>query len=115
MRTQVPDKIGGSDGFCLTTFQSWNLENESHYDKNDYSLCIVHWTSQDEQDHPGWFFVLPSLKTKYQGKEYQGIAIKLCHGISIEWDGRKVRHCSTSPLNHKDVQTFGTWFGVTAS
>jgi hypothetical protein len=32
-----------------------------------------------------------------QGKqiEFQGIAVKLGHGVAISWDGRKIRHCTS--------------------
>ena len=43
-------------------------------------------------------------------KKFSAVAIRLRDGTGIEWNGRKLRHCSTSPTN--GINVFGTFFGI---
>jgi hypothetical protein len=45
-------------------------------------------------------------------KDFAGMAVKLRHGAGIEWDGRHVFQCSTSPKG-KTINVQGTFFGIT--
>ncbi len=49
-----------------------------------------------------WYFVLPNVfgKKNGSGKTYNGMAIRLTHGVLISWDGRLIRHC-TSMMDRK--------------
>ena len=102
--------------FCLlghTMDLSVNLENASHFDVNDASQGFSVWT----EDYPGgnktWYFVLPNLRGKFpdSDREYQGVAIKLSHGVLISWDGRVVRHC-TSVRDEPNGDVCGTFFAA---
>lgn len=110
----VPDKIGGKKGLCCEMVQSQHaLVTEPHVDL-DCSKCLSIWTVESGKDlqPEGWYFVLPYMTCKVDGKMFSGIAIKLRHGTGIEWDGRYLFHCSTSP-NDKTINVHGTFFGVT--
>ena len=45
------------------------------------------------------------MKIFKDGKTYNGLRIKLCHGAVVEWDGRIFKHCTTitDPGEHNDV------------
>lgn len=110
----IPAVIGGQEGLCCEMVQSQHaLVTEPHVDL-DYSKCISIWTVEPgkELKTKGWFFVLPYLTCNVDGKEFTGIAVKLRHGAGIEWDGRYVFHCSTSPKD-ETINVHGTFFGIT--
>lgn len=109
-KIKIPDFLGGEDGLCHQMVQSGHgFYCEAHFDLDvsDYSFAI--WNSEDGSHPKGWYFLLPDVSGKVNGKEYEGIAIRLRDGVGIEWNGRSLHHCSTSPDN-KNV--FGTFFGV---
>ena len=41
----------------------------------------------------------------------KGVAIKLCHGLLIEWNGTKVKHCTMVPIISKETNLFGIMLG----
>lgn len=112
LRRSIPEEIGGDHGLCCELIQSQDsLTSESHVDE-DVSKCVAIWTAGNPSmanDTDGFFFVLPYVK--YGG--HKGVAIKGRHGVAIEWDGRTLFHCSTSP-NDRRVNMLGTFFGITA-
>jgi hypothetical protein len=64
--------------------------NASHYDPNtgaSYSYAAI-WSCQHNEDGVGnWYFVLPNLiGYNEDGTCFQGIAIRLQHGVVIAWD-----------------------------
>ena len=106
----VPGFLGGADGLCDNLIQSKALENEYHVDL-DMSKCLSIWTTEADDgvtDPKGWYFVMPFLTCEVKGRKYKGIAVRLEHGVGIEWDGRELFHCSTAP----NVGVNGTYFGV---
>jgi hypothetical protein len=91
LERRVPDYLGGRDGVCPEMVQSQkNLVTEANVDL-DHSKCFSMWSVQqgEKANTDGWYFVLPHLTCEYYRKQYHGIAIKLEHGVGIEWDGRK--------------------------
>ena len=56
----------------------------------------------------GWAFILPNVTR--DGKK--AIAIKLCHGRSIEWDGWLIRHCSTLGSKGTENNVYGYYNGA---
>jgi hypothetical protein len=110
----IPEIIGGKHGLCSEMVQSQHaLVTEPHVDI-DSSKCLSIWTVEPgkETRTDGWYFVLPYLTCRFNGKEFNGVAVKLRHGTGIEWDGRFLFHCSTAP-NDKRVNVHGTYFGMT--
>ena len=110
---KVPDFLGGANGLCDNLVQSKALENEYHVDL-DMSKCLSIWTTEAEDgvaDPKGWYFVMPFLTCKVDGRTYKGIAVRLQHGVGIEWDGRVLFHCSTAPTD-RSIGVNGTYFGV---
>lgn len=122
---KVPREIGGDDGLCMNIIQSGsglrnkggpmkgdNFTVECHVDSKDLSkYCASIWTSSDSSDPAGWYFVLPFLTCVHNGKKYEGIAIRLRHGVGIEWAGRNLFHCSTAP-DTCGIDVNGTFYGV---
>lgn len=109
-KIENPDFLGGEAGLCNQMVQSGHgFYCEAHFDLDvsEYSISI--WNSEDGTDPEGWYFVLPIVGGKYGGKGYKGVAIRLRDGVGIEWNGRSLRHCSTSP---KKKNVFGTFFGI---
>ena len=89
--------LGMDGGICRVAHSmdvSINLANSSHYDSNDASQGLTIWTEEYPGTTKDWYFVLPNMRGKFPGtdREYNGIAIKLSHGVLIGWDGRLMRH-----------------------
>lgn len=89
---------------------SVNLANASHYDVNDASQGFSIWTEDEPGTTEDWYFLLPNVYGQIPGtkKTYNGLAIRLTHGVLVCWDGRVVRHC-TSMMNRKS-NVYGTFF-----
>ena len=87
---------------------SKDLGNEPHFDVNDAGPGISIWLMEcPEKKHEDWYFLLPNCSV--QGSK--GVAIKLYHGTIIEWDGRKVKHCTAHPGTVIDNALFGLSMG----
>jgi hypothetical protein len=74
-----------------------NLSNSSHYDIHDASVGFAVWTkTAGASKH--WYFVLPNVygrSKQIRGGHFNGVAIRLRHGMAISWDGRVIRHCTS--------------------
>ena len=116
---QVPcdDMRGKHDcGMCTQDF-SINLTNSSHYDVGDASRGYAVWVEggavRGKSGNDGWYFVLPNVVvvSGQEGGECEkgGIAIRLGHGVTISWDGRVLRHCTSQPIA---MSQEGNRFGV---
>mmetsp|Transcript_17622 Transcript_17622/g.24509 ORF Transcript_17622/g.24509 Transcript_17622/m.24509 type:complete len:159 (-) Transcript_17622:72-548(-) len=85
-----------------------NQVNAAHIDCQDRSVSLSTWV----EDHPGtakgWAFILPNV-TRDSAK---AIAIKLKHGLSIEWDGRLIHHCSTLLEKGERNNVYGYYHGA---
>lgn len=124
-KMQIPTEIGGDNGICMCIIQSGsglrqkggpmegeNFTVECHVDSKDLSeYCASIWTSSDSSDPAGWYFVLPFLTCVHNGVTYEGIAVRLRHGVGIEWSGRYLFHCSTAP-DTCGIDVNGTFYGV---
>jgi hypothetical protein len=112
LKKSVPLDLGGSDGLVDDLFQSgYNLVNEPHVDMDISDYCFNVWSSSDESDPDGWYFVFPYLMGKDGNKKFKGVAIRLRNGLGIEWNGRQLFHCSTAPYETTTTVN-GTFFGV---
>jgi hypothetical protein len=72
---------------------SINLRNASHFDNGDIRYGVGIWLSRNESEFKNWFFLLPN--TSINGSK--GAAIKLYHGLMIEWNGTMVKYCTMDP------------------
>ena len=88
-------EMGGRMGVSSTGDQSDGLGNASHFDINDASQGFSVWAEEKEGATLNWYFLLPNVTVIHEGKTYNGVAIRLAHGVAITWDGRLVRHCSS--------------------
>ena len=86
---------------------SVNLVNAPHFDMGDYGYGIGLWLSSDSMPNPNWYFILPNASINGS----HGVAIKLDHGIMIEWNGTEIKHCSSDPGYNKNQTLFGTFIG----
>jgi hypothetical protein len=111
----IPDELGGTEGLSCEIIQSQHsLITESHADQ-DQSKCIAIWSVKGgrKMKPDGAYFVLPHLTCTIEGKQYSGVAIPIKHGLAVEWEGRSIFHCFTSPTDEK-VNIYGTFFGITS-
>ena len=97
--------------YARTFDMSFNLSNPAHFDNGDISSGVSIWlrkntTSSTNMDD-NWWFVLPNLRTT---ENMNGIAIKLSHGLCIEWDGRVIKHCSSIPKVPQNDSFIGAFF-----
>lgn len=82
--------MGGREGPGSCVMISQDLCNTSHVDHKDESMSFGVWTEEIPGKAKEWFFVLPNVSI--QGSS--GVAIRLYSGCAIEWDGRKLQHCT---------------------
>ena len=79
---------------------SCDLANASHMDVNDAGPGFAVWTETFPGSAKNWYFVLPNVygvdRRTEKTRQFAGVAIRLNHGVAVSWDGRQVRHCSTS-------------------
>ena len=85
---------------------SWQLGNEPFVDPKDNGLSVVVWVvvlnEIDMNEVPQyWRFVLQNLRTTEGDKQHDGVSVHLSHGIVIIYDGKKVRHTTTIPLDER--------------
>jgi hypothetical protein len=117
----IPEMSGGTgDGeqrvgmhrISTTMDLSVNLANASHYDVNDASQGFSIWTEDKPGTTANWYFVLPNVYGHILGgnETYNGLAIKLTHGVLISWDGRVIRHCTS--MMERISNVYGTFFAV---
>ena len=93
----VPPMDGdGVECVGYTIDMSVNLGNASHYDIHDASQGYAVWTEDNPSVGFNWYFILPNVHgVKPDGATFSGLAVRLCHGAAISWDGRVLRHCSS--------------------
>ena len=98
------------------------LCNASHYDVNDGSVGFAVWTESNPGSTHNWYFVLPNVfgssvrRVGESASPFNGVAIKLTHGMAICWDGRLIRHC-TSVMSFdrpRGQHAFGTFCSAKA-
>jgi hypothetical protein len=88
-------EMGGSDGVTKSINVSVNLGNTPHYDNGDLGIGFGVWFEDIPGSARNWYFMLPNVLVTHNGKVYEGVRIKLGHGVAISWDGVAVRHCTT--------------------
>jgi len=90
---------------CIpTSAVSKNLGNPPHYDKKDGHRGYAMWIADGMMNQvSSWWFVLPM----------HGIAVELCDGVIISWNGSEVMHCSSVPCASCDV--YSVWCSVPKS
>ena len=111
---------GGSYKVSTSMDLSVNLSNASHYDVHDASQGFSIWTEDSPGSTKNWFFVLPNVYGAKPGTRdsYNGLVIRLCHGVLISWDGRIIRHCTSvmerkAPGGKKQAHNvYGTFFAA---
>lgn len=84
---------------------SYNLANPAHLDPADDGRSHAVWIRRmhTAAEPQGWYFLLPDV----------GLAIQLCNGACISWDGRQTRHCTSiaSCIKQND-ELYGYYFGL---
>jgi hypothetical protein len=99
--------------------------NANHFDPGDGNkgYVIFHCKQHGMDGVLNWYFLFPSLIWKREDDTsiFQGVAIKLYHGVKIAFDGRVLRHCTSITegvcIPHKDKASvtphgFGTYSGT---
>ena len=99
---------GMEDCIVSEIISAKNQINAAHVDCNDKSMSLSTWVEEKPGTATGWAFILPNVTR--DGKK--AIAIKLCHGRSIEWDGRLIRHCSTLGSKGTENNVYGYYNGA---
>lgn len=81
------------------------MANAAHVDPNDGGRCHAVWlrTKFLEAEPKNWYMLFPDV----------GLAIQLCHGACLSWDGREARHCTSvaQKTTEQDV-LFSYFFGL---
>ena len=83
---------------------SVNLGNYPHFIINDAGVGIIIWVMKNpKNENEDLSFILPNCSVNGS----KGVAVKLHHGIMIEWDGLVLKHCTTHPGSVSDNTLFG--------
>ena len=85
---------------CYIT--SKNLSNSEHLDTNDCSRSYAFWVT--EHDYEGAYLLFPQW----------GLAIDLCHGRYISWNGKECAHCTSVPKKSDNGVTMDIYSLFTA-
>ena len=114
---EIPDELGGNNGFSSNIAISVDLENAAHVDINDASVCLVAFAETLPHSTSDWFFVFPDILLRVDGRSYNGLVVKLTHGVTILFDGRVIRHCTSRHNRSKSTKgeeghTVGWFFGT---
>ena len=110
-----PSYMGGEQGVSSSMVVSVDLANATHYDINDASMCFAIFAETKPYTTRGWFFTLPNVLVKFQNRTYHGLALKLCHGACIHWDGRIIRHgTSVHKCPTSEDHTLGFFWGASS-
>ena len=90
IKSENISKIMGGSWFGIVPGGSFSidLENSDHLDLSDSSRSITTWKEKNDGEYKNWKFLLTFVGEK-------GVAIELCSGTTIEWDGRIIRHCTS--------------------
>jgi hypothetical protein len=95
----VPMDGDGVHRVGYTVDMSVDLGNASHVDFNDGSQGFSLWGEEFPGRATNWFLVMPNIHgMRPRGDEwisFDGLAIKITDGVSISWDGRNIRHCTS--------------------
>lgn len=81
---------------------SKNLSNAAHLDPGDNGRSHAVWmrTNYMAKEPEGWYLLFPDV----------GLAIELCHGACVSWDGRMTRHCTSIPHSMAAQDTLYSYF-----
>ena len=94
---------------------SVDLGNTSHVDVHDGSQGYSVWGEEFPGRGTNWFLVLPNvygLRPDPDGDDwirFEGLAIRITDGVSVSWDGRDIRHCTS--LSEPDGPPVGEGIG----
>ena len=84
---------------------STDLANLAHLDPGDAGRSHAVWKRllYQQPEPTGWYFLFPDV----------GLALELCNGACISWDGRQARHCTSiaSHMHSKDM-LLSYYFGL---
>ena len=80
-----------SESLTCEFVRSCDLINSSHYDCADLANGIVTWIEHIPGLCKNWFFVMENVTM--DGK--RGLVIPIYHGLSLAWNGKIIRHCSS--------------------
>ena len=98
--------------YTRTFDMSYNLSNPGHLDSGDISSGVSIWlrkkSSTLTSPSDNWWMVFPNLTTRKDNKK--GVAIELSNGLAIQWDGRKVKHCTAIPSVPEGDSLIGAFF-----
>jgi hypothetical protein len=115
----VPPMDGeGGRRVGYTVDVSVDLGNTSHVDIHDASQGYSLWGEDFRGRGTNWFLVLPNIYGKRPNPnpdgdawiQFKGLAIRITDGVSVSWDGRDIRHCTS--LSEPDGPTVGEVGGV---
>ena len=106
---EIPEVMGGKDGLAPFGVCSCDLGNPSHIDCQDGTRSGSLWREKIPGRAKGWYFLMPNV----HNGDGRPIAIELFDGIVIVWDGRIIRHCSSSPSVGEKNRVNGIFWGTT--
>jgi hypothetical protein len=104
----------GGQQVGYTVDVSVDLGNTSHYDFNDASQGYSLWGEEIPGKGTNWYLVMPNIHGVRPGENsewvrFDGLAILITHGVSISWDGRDIRHCTSVSEADGNAMAEGDW------
>ena len=113
----LPPYIDDEEVISPRVVISWQLGNEPHVDPKDNGVSVVVWVVSldniDLDEVPSdWRFIIQNLRTTVNGEQRDGVSIQLFHSIVIKYDGNKIRHATSVPLDERYTR-YGVFHGST--
>ena len=102
LQQQIREVFVDCNNAPLCYITSKNLSNSEHLDTNDCSRSYAFWVT--EHDYEGAYLLFPQW----------GLAIELCHGRYISWNGKECAHCTSVPKKSDNGVTMDIYSLFTA-
>ena len=84
----------------------------AHYNINDASVGFAVWSETQPGGSAGWYFVLSNVYGAHplhpKNSTFEGVAIKLSHGVAISWDGGQITHCTAAGNRDPNSYIYGS-------
>jgi hypothetical protein len=88
IQTEPTNDFSGKIRLSARANLTHNYAVPSHVDSGDAMKGFAMWFSDDLNNPGDWYLIFPNMVgTREDATTYQGVAIKLYHGVMVAWDG----------------------------
>jgi hypothetical protein len=86
--------------------------NASHYDPGNFTKSFCIWTETCANEHgDANYMVFPNIEmVGHRSMKHAGLAIHLFNGVTVSWDGRILKHCTSKAERDSGSVMYDTFF-----